>query len=221
MRRLGLVAALFLGGCASFSTMTTARTVAPDTNQLWIAPEFAGMTIDSGNPPERDTISVPQFELGFRRGITDGVELGGKLWLLGMALQSKFQVVRSAAEDSGIDVAIAPSIGWLGVNSSGSNFNVVTGYLDVPIGINVYGGSQLVLTPKAVYQRYMARDSGSSGSFDLLFLGGSVGYAWKLGTTRILPEISMLQPIINPSSGSDLRYNGVVFQGGLGFLFGG
>lgn len=222
MKRLAILGAALLGGCASFSTMSTARTTPRDTTQVWIAPELVGMTFDTGSPPERQALSVPQFEFGVRRGITDDVELGAKLWLLGAAFESKFQVVRSETQDSGVDVAIAPSVGWLGFNSGdgGGNFNVVTGYLNVPVGINVPGGSQLVLTPKAIYQRYMASGSGSSGSAGLLFLGGSVGYAWKLGTMYILPELSVMQPVVNPASTDVIRYDGVVFQGGVGFLFG-
>jgi hypothetical protein len=219
MNRLAILGALLLGGCASFSTMSTARTMPRDQTQIWVAPEFVGMTFDSGT--DRQEISVPQFELGFRRGITDGVELGGKLWLLGAAIESKFQLVRSESEGSGIDVALAPSIGWIGLNSGDSSFNVVTLYLNLPVGLNVPGGSQLVLTPKAIYQRYMATGGGDAGSADLLFVGGSVGYAWKLGTTYILPEISIMQPVINPSSSDVIKYDGVVFQGGVGLLFGG
>lgn len=221
MKRLIAFAALALStGCASFSTMSTARTTPRDTNQIWIAPEFVGMTYDSGT--DHQSFSVPQFEFGFRRGVTDDVELGGKLWLLGAAIESKFQLVRSPSQDSGIDVAFAPSLGWLGINSGdGPSFNVVTLYLNLPVGLNVPGGSQLVLTPKAIYQRYMASGSGSSGSADLLFVGGSVGYAWKLGTTYILPEISIMQPVVNPTTSDVIKFDGVVFQGGVGLLFGG
>lgn len=222
MKRLAILGAALLGGCASFSTMSTARTVPRDTTQMWVAPEIVGMTFDTGSPPERQSFSVPQFELGFRRGVTDDVELGAKLWLLGAALESKVQVVRAESQDSGIDVAIAPSVGWLGFNSGdgGGNFNVLTGYLSIPIGFNVPGGSQLVVTPKAIYQRYMASGDGG-GSAGLMFLGGSLGYAWKLGTMYVLPEISLMQPVINPSTSEVIRYDGFVFQGGLGFLFGG
>jgi len=116
-----------------------------------------------------------------------------------------------------------PSVGWFGVNGGAgtSSFNVVTGYLSLPIGLNVPGGSQLVLTPKAIYQRYMESGSGASGSATLLFLGGSVGYAWRLGTMYILPELSIMQPVINPGATDVIKYNGVVFQGGVGLLFGG
>ncbi|MGB8932178.1 MAG: hypothetical protein WCC48_13120 [Anaeromyxobacteraceae bacterium] len=217
-----LGAALLAGGCASFSTMSTARTVGLDATQVWVAPEVVGVTFDTGSPPDRQSFSIPQLEVGVRRGVTEDFELGAKLWLLGTALEGKFQVVRSETQDAGVDVAIAPSIGWLGFNAGagGGNFNVVTGYLSVPIGLNVPGGSQLVLTPKAIYQRYMASDSGGSGSAGLLFLGGSVGYAWRLGTMYVLPEISVMQPVVNPATSDVIKFDGVVFQGGLGFLFG-
>jgi hypothetical protein len=225
MKRLAILAAAAsaLAGCASFSTMSTARTVERDQTQMWIAPEFVGMTIDTGTSNQQ-AIAVPQFEFGFRRGITDGAEIGAKLWLLGAAIESKFQLVRAATQDAGIDVAIAPGIGWLGFNSKGDDFNVVTGYLSLPVGINIPGGSQLVLTPKGIYQRYMARgpnSGGSSGDVTLMFVGGSAGFAWKLGTSYILPELSIMKPVLQGSQGDAIYYKGVVFQGGIGLLFGG
>jgi hypothetical protein len=223
MKRLAMAGALLLGGgCASFSTMSTARTVPPDTTQTWVAPEFVGMTIDTGSGYGNEAISVPQLEIGFRRGVTETAEVGAKLWLLGAALESKFQLVRSPSEEAGIDVAIAPSIGWLGFNSGeGDGFNVVTGYLSLPVGINVGGGSQLVLTPKAIYQRYIAKSGTDTGSVGILFIGGSAGFALNLGNTYVLPEISVMQPIIQGDAGESMYYDGVVFQGGVGLLFGG
>ena len=213
------IAALLLTGCASFSTMSTARTLPRDATQTWLAPEFVGLTFDSGTSHEQ--VSVPQIELGVRRGITDDFELGGKVWLLGAAIESKLQLVRSPSPDAGIDVALAPSIGWLGFNSGDARFNVITGYLNLPIGLNVGGGSQLVVTPKAIYQRYQASDSTGGGGADLVFLGGSLGFAMRLGNAYVLPEISVMQPVVNPGSNDVIQYQGVVFQGGVGLLFGG
>ncbi|HSM91422.1 MAG TPA: hypothetical protein VLT47_00970 [Anaeromyxobacteraceae bacterium] len=221
MKRLAILGAALLGGCASFSTMSTARTTPRDTTQVWLAPEIAGLTFDTGTPPDRQAITLPQLEFGVRRGITDDLEVGAKVWLLGAAMEGKLQVLRAPTQDGGVDVAIAPSIGWLGFNTGdGGSFNVVTGYLSVPVGVNVPGGSQLVLTPKAIYQQYLSSGGGESGSASLLFLGGSVGYAWKVGTMYVLPELSMMRPVINPATSDVIKYDGVVFQGGLGFLFG-
>jgi hypothetical protein len=221
MKRLAILAAMILAGCPSFTTMGTARTVPRDVTQTWIAPGFVGMTIDTGGTSGQEAFSLPQFELGFRRGITDGVELGGRLWLLGAAFESKFQLVRAETENSGIDIALAPAVGWLGFNTGdGDGFNVITGYLSVPIGINVPGGSQFVLTPKAIYQRYIAKAAGDTGSVGVFF-GGSAGFAWKLGSMFILPEISIMQPAAQGNAGDAIYYDGVVFQGGVGLLFGG
>lgn len=213
-------AVALLASCPSFTTMGTARTVKRDTTQVWVAPEFMGMTVDSGDGNE--TFSVPQFEIGMRRGVTDTVDIGAKLWLLGMAVDGKFQLLRSPTGDSGIDLAISPGLGWLGFNDGdGDGFNVVTGYLSVPVGFNLPGGSQFVLTPKAIYQHYMARSDSSSDSVGIFFVGGSAGFAWKLGTMYILPEVSVMQPAAQGSvTDSPVYYDGVVFQGGIGLLFG-
>jgi hypothetical protein len=221
MRRLLALfpAIAILGGCPSITTMGTARTVKRDTTQVWVAPEFMGLTYDSGDGYE--SLSVPQFELGMRRGVTDTVDVGAKLWLLGMAIDAKFQLLRSPVQDTGVDLAISPGLGWLGFNDGdGNGFNVVTGYASLPVGINLPGGSQFVLTPKAIYQRYMARSDGGSGSVGIFFVGGSAAFAWKLGSMYVLPEISIMQPAAQGEAGDAVYYDGVVFQGGVGLLFG-
>jgi len=215
MKRLAILGAFVLAGCPSLTTMGTARTIERDTTQTWVAAEAVGVSFEA----DGDTVSgtFPQFEFGFRRGITDGFELGGRLFLLGAELDGKVQLVRSESQDSGIDIAIAPGVGWFGVNVADTRFNVVSGYLTIPVGINLPGGSQLVLGPKGIYQRWML----NAGSSDILFVGGSVGFAWKLGTMYILPEIAVVQPIIKPASNESLKLNATFFQGGIGLLFGG
>ena len=186
-RLLALFPAIaILAGCPSFTTMGTARTVKRDTTQTWVAPEFMGMTVDTGDGNE--SFSVPQFELGMRRGVTDTVDVGAKLWLLGMAIDAKFQLLRSPTGDSGIDLAISPGLGWLGFNDGdGNGFNVVTGYASLPIGINLPGGSQFVLL--------LSAPDGSVATGARAVLGAAAGRSRParvaLAAYRYLPGFSL------------------------------
>ncbi|HEY7724441.1 MAG TPA: hypothetical protein VH880_03855 [Anaeromyxobacteraceae bacterium] len=220
MRRIGLAVAPLaaaLAGCPSFSTMGLARTVPKDTNQIYIAPTVVGTTVRTSSGGQYETLTLPQFEIGVRRGVTDGVEIGGKIWLLGGAFDAKFQLARG-----GLDVAVDPAVSWIGFKSGSDGFNIVSVYLPILFGVNLSPGTQLVLTPKAISQFYFASGGSSSGSANVLFTGGSVGLAFKLGeTTWILPEATVLYPVLNPGQSSSLSYDGVVFQAGVGILFGG
>ena len=46
--------------------------------------------------------------------MTDNVELGGKLGFNGITLESKFGLVRSPTMDSGVNLSLAPQVGFIG-----------------------------------------------------------------------------------------------------------
>lgn len=229
MKRLSLIPALLLlAGCPSFSTMGTARTLPKGSTQFWVAPEVVTVRdfgVNTGSP--KSSASLVQVEAGVRYGITDSVELDAKAWELGLSLGAKFQLFRSGSPDSGIDIAIDPAVAYLSYadtdGNSGSNntsAGTATFYLPVLLGVNVGGGSQIVLAPKVVDQVFFA--SGSSTYPNLLWAGGSLGFAWKLSDSfRLMPEVSAVYPVSFTHGTADLTFKGVMIQSGLGLLFGG
>jgi len=225
MRKLlPLVPALaltLLTGCPSFSTMGTARTLPKGKGQFFIAP---GATVlqdfqqrDDGS---YESFGLPSIEFGGRYGVTDRVELGGKVWMLGMEIDSKFALARAETPDAGVDVSLAPAVSLYPFRSGDTNATYAYLHLPLLIGINT-GGSQLVIGPR-VSDLFIA---GDGENLNVVLLGGSLGYAWKLGDGfRLLPEVSIAYPVqvsVGSNSSTTLEPRGAMFQAGLGFLFGG
>jgi hypothetical protein len=216
------VLALLLAGCPSFSTMGTARTLPKGKGQFFIAP---GATVlqdfqrrDDGS---YESFGLPSIEFGGRYGVTDRVELGGKVWMIGMEIDSKFALVRSDSPDAGVDVALAPAVSVYPFRSGDTDATYAYLHLPLLVGINA-GGSQLVLGPRV--SDLIIRGGGED--LNVVLLGGSLGYAWKLGEGfRLLPEVSMTYPVHvsqgGTSSSLSLEPKGAMFQASLGFLFGG
>jgi hypothetical protein len=234
INRLGsgvLVLALPLTGCASFSTFGLARTLNHGAVQGWVAPSGGGAVATSSGTSVG--IGYPFLEGGARYGITDNVEIGGKLGFNGITLESKFAVVRAPTMDSGVNLSIAPQVGFIGYGASGGTGSdnastfvaVLTAQLPILFGIDV-GGHEIVFGPRIVDQvLFGAVSSGSnsgSGTANLLYVGGSIGVAFRASASvRILPEIAIGVPVY--ASDSDVgssSFGGLIFQGGIGFLFG-
>ncbi len=222
-RRLALLPALaLLTGCPSFSTMGTARTMPKGKGQLFVAPgamvlqDFQRDTTTGRS----DSFGMPTVEFGGRYGVTDGAEVGAKVSLLGAELDTKFALRRSETADAGLDVALAPAVSIYPFRSGDTNATYAWVHLPLLLGVNV-GGSQLVIGPR-VSGMIIA---GGGESVRALWLGGSLGFAWKVGDGfRLLPELSMAYPAsvsIGSVSATNLEPRGALFQGSLGFLFGG
>lgn len=222
-RRLALLAPLALGvlGCPSFTTMGTARTIREGTTQFFVAPEVVYVKeYNIGGTGLEPSVTYMQFELGARHGVSESVEVGGKVWQLGFEIDTKLQLVRSQAESSGVDLAIDPGIGYLtfGSTNGGGNVSAIHLYLPLLVGFNLGGGSQLVVGPKGVGQFFAG--GGSSGT--VIWAGSSLGLALKIGRSfRLLPEVSVMYPVSVGGLSADLAFQGVAVQGGLGLLFGG
>lgn len=223
-RRLALLAPLALGslGCPSFTTMGTARTIREGTTQFFVAPEVVYLKeYNIGGSALEPSITYMQFELGARHGVSESVEVGGKVWELGFEIDTKVQLARSQAENAGVDLAIDPGVGFLTFGATGSGSGHVSAlylYLPLLVGFNVGGGSQLVVGPKGVGQIFTGGGSGGT----VLWAGSSLGLALKLGRSfRFLPEVSVMYPVSAGGLSADLAFKGVAVQGGLGLLFGG
>jgi hypothetical protein len=69
---------LALGGCASYSNRLGAAPLHPGAGELGLA--LDALVVERG----RDYIVLPQPELTYRRGIRDGMDVGGKVHLIGV-----------------------------------------------------------------------------------------------------------------------------------------
>lgn len=220
-----------LTGCASFSTMGLARTMNKGGIQGWVAPGGGGaIATESGTSVGA---GYPLLEGGIRYGVTDNVELGAKLGFDGITLQSKFGLVRSPTMEHGVDLSVAPQVGFIGYgastsgsgSSSSSFVGVLTAQLPILFGID-FGGHELVFGPRVVDQvlfgNFSSGTSGGSGVADLLYVGGSIGFAIRVSPyVRIMPEVAIGVPVFESANNvGSSALGGLIFQGGIGFLFG-
>lgn len=226
-----------LSGCASFSTFGLARTLNQGAVQGWVAPGGGGgsATTTTPNPngtsrTQTATLAYPLLEGGVRVGVTDNIELGGKLGFNGITLESKFGLIRSPSMDSGVNLSLAPAVGFIGYGGSSGGTSAFLGalsfHLPVLVGID-FGGHELVLGPRLVDQVVFGGGSSSSGSgsstINVFYVGGSIGFAIRVSSgVRILPEFAVGIPTVATGDvGPNAKaFNALLFQGGVAFLFG-
>jgi hypothetical protein len=218
LRILAAAAALAaLTGCPSISTMGTARTIPQGTTQVLVSGAYSSLqdfAISDGKP---ETVSVPSFELGARLGVNDWMDVGGKVYTAGAQVDAKFQLHRSQTPTRGFDLAISPAVSFYPYSGGVYGW----GQLAVPLGFNIGGGDQLVLSPRAAYLAFTAKD----GSGHALYAGGSLGYAFRVGRggLQLLPEVSVAVPMskkLPTSVEAKFALEGPIYQAGVGFLFG-
>src|SRR5262249_22308083 len=107
-----------LTGCGSFSSFGLARTLNKGAVQGWVAPSGGGAV--SINSKTRGAVGYPLLEGGVRYGVTERVELGGKLGFNGITADGKFGLIRSPAMDSGFNLSVDPAVGFIGYGAGGS-----------------------------------------------------------------------------------------------------
>jgi hypothetical protein len=209
------LASLLLSGCPSLSTLQTPRTVPKGQTRFGIGAEAVGISSDG------DSITVPQFEFSARYGLTDDIDIGAKLYAIGVELGLKYQFLRGP-----LDIAIAPAASYISVNTSvsggsgeGADASVSVAHLHAPLllGYNVSDSVTLGFGPKLLYvistASVSSEDATDTVTGDGLLVGGFFSVPLRVGNAFwIAPEVNVYKPI-----GED----GLVWQGGLVFLFGG
>jgi len=216
------IVSLALTGCPSLSTMQTPRTVPQGQVRFGLGFEAVGIktaarTDSAGNTTPSESVTFPQFELTLRYGVTDNLDIGGKLYLIGAEAGFKYQFLRGP-----LDVAVAPAASYISIGSSsnGSSSSLSATYLHLPVlfGLNLNDNVAISFGPKFLYTiaSISASDSGndrSSAATSGLWVGGYVSLPLKVGHAFWLaPEINVYRP---------LKEDVLLYQGGLALLFGG
>jgi len=143
------LAFLVMTGCPSLSTMQTPATVPKGEVRLGMGLESVGFSEKDANGNVK-TDTVPQFEFNARYGLTDNVDVGAKLYLLGLEVGGKYQFAKGDFE-----AAIAPAVSYISVtvSDSGSNGNGDTlrvAYLHLPLllGYKLTDSLELAFGPR-------------------------------------------------------------------------
>jgi len=117
-----LASVILLSGCASMSTMQTART----TPQGELGYSVGGGYVNTEMPIEGvDTISfkAPMLEVGARYGVTDKLDVGGKLTIIGTAVaDAKYQFLGD--RESKVAGSAGLGVGYLSMESGNTTSNL-------------------------------------------------------------------------------------------------
>jgi len=220
---LPALALVLLTGCPSFSTMGTARTLPKGKSQFFIAP--GGMVLkdfQTDNAGLSESFGLPTVEFGGRYGVTDHVEVGGKVFPIGAELNAKFALIRPETP-AGLNLSVGPAASVYAFPSDQDTFTLAWFHLPLLVGFNV-GGSELVIAPRI--SDLMVTGGGDSSN--TVFAGGSLGFAWKVADGfRILPEIAFTTPIYyaveagGTAVADTIDPRGAMVQFNVGFLMGG
>lgn len=191
-RLVALTLLPLLSACPPLTTMGTARAIPPGAFQSWVSVGAYHTTLVTGEPPDtvtRDEMWLPLLEVGARFGIAAGVDLGARAGTGGGSIFPRFQLVRAESEEAGVDLLLEPSVGWTSLAPETRVSGLFVG-LALPFGVNLGGGSQVVLTPRAavVGDAVLGTTGLAGGSLALaLRVGGGAGGGWYL-----IPECAVV-----------------------------
>lgn len=207
-----------LTGCPTASSLSSARTLDKGTVEFTFAPTFLnGVSVrNEDGQATSSTVGVPTAEAHVRYGITDTVEIAGKLYFGGFAGHLKIGLLRPESGMDGFNLSIDPGLSYAGVGGAGAGIGVVYLYLPVLAGYR-FDGHELTFGPRLVPVLAGVTIGGGTGSGMLVLGGGSLGLSLRLGESfRLHPEISILSPLNqNTAEGAD-----AIAQLSLGFSFG-
>ncbi len=168
-----ILGVVLLSGCASMSTMQTART----TNEGEVGYSFGGGYVSTEMPIEDvDTLSInaPMLEVGARYGVNDKLDVGGKITIIGTAVaDAKYQFLGD--KESKVAGSAGFGIGYLSMESGDTKSNLYD--LMVPAYFSYHPAEWLSFytSPKYVF-RLNAYDSGEeTGSEASHWYGAGAG----------------------------------------------
>jgi hypothetical protein len=185
---LGIVLGGAAAGCTAMGTIKTAGTVPRGQTQVVAAIEGNG-----GAPVELPVKPLlPEMVVGVRRGLTERLEIGGKLTTLPLGrrvttagLEGAVKVQLRRRPDARLEIALAPTAGFRWISSSGAAMQVSYAAVPLILGYNV-GRHQIVLAPEAGLQLWT---SAGAGEIWAPVGGLTLGFVWRIGQRfALVPE---------------------------------
>ena len=185
-----------LAACAPPLGLQRARVLAPSASQLAGGLELGLVTPDLG--PENNA-KIPWLNLsaGYRRGIADGVEVGGRVMMvgvrgftsLGVAGDVKLQLLASGDPGRGTDMATGAVLAYQQIRLGGTPWHLSSIAFPLLIGHNL-GRHQFVWGPRLAYELWTGE---GQDPIHLFYAGASAAFAWRVGDSlELVPELAIL-----------------------------
>jgi len=225
MRKMMYAASLALlaAACAP-ATVQTARTNGQGNFQFGIEP---GAIVGVGGG---GSAAGPAVNFAGRYGVTDRIDVGGRLGTSLYEIQVKAMLSDPAATDS-MAISIAPSTMIFAIGAGGASAFIADTRVPLLFGLPTGGGSEFTFGPSLRPTFVGGGGGGASAGGLLLSAGGQVGYAARLADNfRLVPQLDVSVPVLGAAaasggdasaSGVDAGIGGALVGIQLGLLFGG
>ncbi len=201
LKRAGLL--LVLCGCANVGALQRPNTVGAGKGEL--ALEVSEQALFN-----RDTVQAyPMAGVAGRYGVTDQLDLGGRVGPSGFELQAK---VMLDAHDSPYPLSLAPSAGMTVLDTGGVALRFYNFALPVLLGVPLPRGHQLVLSPRLADALSDISAGSAHGLINVLSVGLSVGVALHVWQLWLIPELGVQAPLLSSADRSDVS-GGTTFGG--------
>ncbi len=186
--RLSAAILLLLSGCASVGALQPAHVSGKGKGQL-------GLELSQqANWNRGSFVSYPMVGVAGRYGVSDRVDLGGRIGPTGLEAQVKVQL--SAPGSTGVIFSLAPSVGVAATDAQDVKLRYLNIALPLLIGVPLPRGHQLILCPR-VFDTLYNLDSGSLyGTLNTLFLGASIGVGLRVWKLWLIPEFGVAHPML-------------------------
>jgi len=169
-----------------------------------------------------DAIPLPwaHVGLGYRRGITQRLDLGARGWIFGLpghlsfggALDGKVQLLRGEP-GSGFSIATGASLGYHQAQIGGTPWHTFTLWTPILFGKDI-GKHQFVFGPRGGMTLWAGE---GQNTIKLPWIGGSTGLSFGAGEkNQIMPEVVVVySPVSFNGEVNDERYGAFLVQLGL------
>lgn len=207
-------------GCASQVGFGRASTLEPGRQQVT---GFGQLDLMAPKMQQGgDAVGLPwaHVGIGYRRGLAERVEVGGRGWIFGLpahlsfglAGDAKVQIVRSTP-GRGLQVASGLSLGYHQAQIGGTPWHTFTAWAPLLFGHD-FGKQQFVVGPRAGFTRWTGE---GQNPIDLPWFGASTGVSFGVGSkTQVMPEIVFVYaPVSFNGAIRDERYGATLLQLGL------
>ncbi|MFW5966516.1 MAG: hypothetical protein ACOCV2_03305 [Persicimonas sp.] len=194
---------LFTTGCPSFSTLHTATPVEEGETEMTLSASYLGMGASDAETGDSVNFSVPTFEVAGRHGLSPDLDVGAKIYPIGMGVDVNYAFLN----EPNFALSANPYVGLTRAGNAGYGFALLNLLADVAKTESV--SATLGLKPGVLY----GFGGGSASASPVV--GGMAGV--KLGLSdsfSIMPNVDVLYPLADTGP-----FNTFLYTGGIAFNF--